>query len=391
MDIHEPTATVRESLRFSALLRQPKEVPIHEKYDYCEKILDLLEMRSIAGATVGSGGIGLSEEQRKRLTIAVELASKPQLLLFLDEPTSGLDSLAAFNIVRFLRRLADAGQAILCTIHQPSAVLFEHFDDLVLLQSGGKVVYNGELGQDSSKLISYFERNGGKKCPPHANPAEYMLEVIGAGNPDYEGQDWSEVWAKSSENKQLTEEIDSIIQSRRNKNEGDNDDDRREYAMPIGVQVVAVTKRAFVAYWRSPEYNLGKFLLHIFTGLFNTFTFWHLGNSYIDMQSRLFSIFMTLTIAPPLIQQLQPRFLHFRNLYESREANSKIYSWVAFVTSAILPELPYSIVAGSIYFNCWYAEHSVSQTRYTGAHSDTGTGVSGSPETHSLQAMSGCF
>lgn len=83
-----------------------------------------------------------------------------------------------------------------------------------------------------------------------------MLEVIGAGNPDYEGQDWSEVWAKSSENKQLTEEIDSIIQSRRNKNEGDNDDDRREYAMPIGVQVVAVTKRAFVAYWRSPEYNL---------------------------------------------------------------------------------------------------------------------------------------
>ncbi|KAE8350031.1 ABC-2 type transporter-domain-containing protein [Aspergillus coremiiformis] len=354
MDILEPTATVRESLQFSALLRQPKEVPIHEKYDYCEKILDLLEMQSISGATVGSGGIGLNEEQRKRLTIAVELASKPQLLLFLDEPTSGLDSLAAFNIIRFLRRLADAGQAILCTIHQPSAVLFEYFDDLLMLQSGGRVVYNGELGHDSSKLISYFERNGGKKCPPHANPAEYMLEVIGAGNPDYKGQDWSDIWARSPENTQLTEEIDSIIQSRRNTNARTNDDDHREYAMPIWVQIVTVTKRAFVAYWRSPEYILGKFLLHIFTGLFNTFTFWHLGNSYIDMQSRLFSIFMTLTIAPPLIQQLQPRYLHFRNLFESREANSKIYSWVAFVTSAILPELPYSIVAGSIYFNCWY-------------------------------------
>jgi ABC-type multidrug transport system ATPase subunit len=171
-DIHEPTATVRESLRFSALLRQPKEVPIQEKYDYCEKIIDLLEMRPIAGATVGSGGTGLNQEQRKRLTIAVELASKPSLLLFLDEPTSGLDSLAAFNIVRFLRRLADAGQAILCTIHQPSAVLFEMFDDLILLKSGGRAVYNGELGTDSSKLIEYFERNGGKKCPPDANPAE---------------------------------------------------------------------------------------------------------------------------------------------------------------------------------------------------------------------------
>ncbi|KAE8392144.1 ABC-2 type transporter-domain-containing protein [Aspergillus alliaceus] len=352
MDIHEPTATVRESLRFSALLRQPKEISIHEKYDYCEKILDLLEMRSIAGATVGSES--LSPEQRKRLTIGVELASKPQLLLFLDEPTSGLDSLAALNIIRFLRRLADAGQAILCTIHQPSAVVFEQFDDLLLLQSGGKTVYNGELGHDSSKLISYFERNGGKKCPPHANPAEYMLEVIGAGNPEYRGQDWSEVWIRSHENKQLTDEIDSIIQSRRNKSQQHNADNYRHYAMPIWVQIITVTKRAFVAYWRSPEYNIGKFLLHIFTGLFNTFTFWHLGNSYIDMQSRLFSIFMTLTIAPPLIQQLQPRFLHFRNLYESREANSKIYSWVAFVTSAILPELPYSIVAGSLYFNCWY-------------------------------------
>lgn len=72
------------------------------------------------------------------------------------------------------------------------------------------------------------------------------------------------------------------------------------------------------------------------------------------MQSRLFSVFMTLTICPPLIQQLQPRFLHFRNLYESREASSKIYSWWAFVVSAILPEIPYAIVAGSIYFNCWY-------------------------------------
>ncbi|KAL4929375.1 putative ABC transporter [Aspergillus undulatus] len=355
-DIHEPTATVRESLQFSALLRQPKEVSIKEKYHYCEKIIDLLEMRSIAGATVGAGGTGLNQEQRKRLTIAVELASKPSLLLFLDEPTSGLDSLAAFNIVRFLRQLADAGQAILCTIHQPSAVLFEMFDDLILLQSGGRTVYNGELGSDSSKLIEYFESNGGQKCPEDANPAEYMLEVIGAGNPEYKGQDWGDVWANSENCKNLTNDISQIVESRKNENNDQerSKDDDREYAMPIWVQVVTVTKRAFVAYWRTPEYNIGKFALHIFTGLFNTFTFWHLGNSYIDMQSRLFSVFMTLTICPPLIQQLQPRYLHFRGLYESREANSKIYNWTAFVTSAILPELPYSIIAGSIYFNCWY-------------------------------------
>lgn len=112
-DIHEPTTTVREAMRFSALLRQPKEVPTQEKYEYAEKIIRLLEMEDIAGATVGTQGVGLNQEQRKRLTIGVELASKPELLMFLDEPTSGLDSAAAFNVVRFLRKLADAGQAML--------------------------------------------------------------------------------------------------------------------------------------------------------------------------------------------------------------------------------------------------------------------------------------
>lgn len=184
MDVHESTATVREALQFSARLRQPKETPLQEKYDYVETIIDLLEMRDIAGAAIGSSGNGLNQEQRKRLTIGVELASKPELLMFLDEPTSGLDSGAAFNIVRFLRKLADAGQAILCTIHQPSAVLFEHFDQLLLLKSGGRTVYFGELGHDSKNLLDYLERNGAKKCPPKENPAEFMLEAIGAGNPD---------------------------------------------------------------------------------------------------------------------------------------------------------------------------------------------------------------
>jgi ATP-binding cassette subfamily G (WHITE) protein 2 (SNQ2) len=87
-DIHEPTSTVREAFRFSALLRQPKEVPTAEKYEYVEKIIDLLEMQNIASATIGKIGEGLNLEQRKRVTIGVELASKPELLLFLDEPVS---------------------------------------------------------------------------------------------------------------------------------------------------------------------------------------------------------------------------------------------------------------------------------------------------------------
>ncbi|KAH7135767.1 ABC-2 type transporter-domain-containing protein [Dendryphion nanum] len=367
MDIHESTATVREALRFSAKLRQPKEVPIQEKYDYVEKIINLLEMRDIAGAAIGKPGSGLNQEQRKRVTIGVELASKPELLMFLDEPTSGLDSGAAFNIVRFLRKLADAGQAILCTIHQPSSVLFEHFDQLLLLKSGGSTVYFGELGHDSRTLIDYLEKNGAKKCPPEENPAEYMLEAIGAGNPDYKGKDWGEVWASSPENEKLTQEIQDLIKSRRESSGGSKTSDDREYAMPFMTQLYTVVHRTFVAMWRDPSYVTGMFALHIITGLFNTFTFWHLGNSQIDMQSRLFSVFMTLTISPPLIQQLQPRFLNLRSIYESREGNAKIYSWAAFVWGAILSEVPYRIVAGTIYWCCWYWAAWFPRDTYTSA------------------------
>ncbi|KAF2449373.1 hypothetical protein P171DRAFT_460670 [Karstenula rhodostoma CBS 690.94] len=366
MDVHESTATVREAMRFSAKLRQPKEVSLQEKYDYVETIIGLLEMQDMAGACIGVPGSGLNQEQRKRVTIGVELASKPELLMFLDEPTSGLDSAAAFNIVRFLRKLADAGQAILCTIHQPSSVLFEHFDQLLLLKSGGRTVYFGELGRDSRTLLDYLERNGAKKCPPKGNPAEYMLEAIGAGDPNYKGKDWGAVWASSSENEKLTQEIQEIISNRRDAAKDEARDDRK-YAMPLTTQLVTVIHRNFVQIWRDPPYVVGLTMLHIITGLFNGFTFWHLGNSQIDMQSRLFSTFITLTISPPLIQQLQPRFIRMRSIYSSREGNAKIYSWPTFVWGTILSELPYRVVAGTIYWCCWYWTTWFPRDTYTSA------------------------
>ncbi|EEB99751.1 hypothetical protein MPER_00494, partial [Moniliophthora perniciosa FA553] len=79
-----------------------------------DKCLQICGLENFRDATVGS----LNVENRKRTTIAVELAAKPKLLLFLDEPTSGLDSQSAWAIIAFLRDIANKGQAILCTIHQ---------------------------------------------------------------------------------------------------------------------------------------------------------------------------------------------------------------------------------------------------------------------------------
>lgn len=176
-DLHLHTSTVREALEFSALLRQPPEFSRAEKVAYVDQVISLLDMEEYADAVVGVPGTGLNVEQRKRLTIGVELAARPKLLLFLDEPTSGLDSQTSWSICNLMEKLTRNGQAILCTIHQPSAMLFQRFDRLLLLAKGGKTVYFGEIGRNSKTLLEYFARNGGPSCPEGANPAEHMLNV----------------------------------------------------------------------------------------------------------------------------------------------------------------------------------------------------------------------
>ncbi len=107
----------RDGPRGHALLRilaSARWVPESEKDAYVEEIIELLELQDLSEALVFSLGV----EARKRLTIGVELASKPELLLFLDEPTSGLDGQSAWNLVRFLRKLADQGQGY--SLYHPS-------------------------------------------------------------------------------------------------------------------------------------------------------------------------------------------------------------------------------------------------------------------------------
>ncbi len=174
MDTHLPTNTVREALLFSARMRQSKSIPDAQKEAYVEQCLKMCGLEAYGDAIVGSLGV----EHRKRTTIGVELAAKPRLLLFLDEPTSGLDSQSAWAIMSFLRDLADNGLSILCTIHQPSAELFQVFDRLLLLRKGGQTVYHGNIGHNSSQLIGYFERNGAAQCGELENPYAFPISKI---------------------------------------------------------------------------------------------------------------------------------------------------------------------------------------------------------------------
>ncbi|KAL4789312.1 P-loop containing nucleoside triphosphate hydrolase protein [Aspergillus venezuelensis] len=353
LDVHEPSATVKEALIFSALLRQPAGTPKQEKLDYVDKIIDLLELGSISDALIGTPSAGLSIEQRKRLTLGVELVAKPTLLL-LDELTSGLDGQSAYNIVRFMRKLADAGQGVLCTIHQPSASLFNAFDYLLLLAKGGKMTYFGQTGEGSKKILEYFGKNGAP-CPTDANPAEHIVDIVhGRLNPNV---DWNQIWEMSYERRAALEELESL-KAKAAADESE-DTDLSDYASSKSYQLWLVLERQMVKLWRSPDYIWNKIILHILAALFSGFTFWMIGNSVLDLQLRLFAIFNFVFIAPGIINQLQ---------LPNKPPQSKTYHWIAFIDAQAISEMPYLVVCGTLYFLCWYFTVGFPSAAYISGH-----------------------
>lgn len=363
-DIHLAQTTVREALLFSAKLRRSRSVPDSEKAEYVDKIIDVLEMNEYADAIVGDLGSGLNVEQRKKLTIGVELVAKPSLLLFLDEPTSGLDSQSAWAIVKLLRSLANAGQSILCTIHQPSATLFEEFDRLLLLRKGGQTVYFGDIGQRSLTILSYFERNGARKCSDSENPAEYILEAIGAGATAVVEEDWFDIWEKSPEKIHEKQVIEDLIQDGlRIDNEKDESGDlanvpskelKSHYATPIVYQYGIVLVRSFRTYWRSPDYVMSKIFLMIMSGLFIGFTFFGLKHTVTGMQNGMFCAFLSVVVSAPLVNQIQEQCIHIREIFEGREKMSLTYRWWIMVLALFVTEMPYMIVGGTLMFVSLY-------------------------------------
>ncbi|KZZ99461.1 ABC transporter ABCl1 [Moelleriella libera RCEF 2490] len=358
-DLHLQTTTVREALEFSAILRQPAHVPKAEKLAYVDEVIKLLDMTEYADAVVGVPGEGLNVEQRKRLTIGVELAAKPPLLLFVDEPTSGLDSQTSWAILDLLEKLTKAGQAILCTIHQPSAMLFQRFDRLLFLAKGGRTVYFGDIGENSETLTRYFERNGGHACPEAANPAEWMLSVIGAAPGSATDVDWFDTWRNSEEYRAVQDELEKIKREKQGSTSAaestdDGSGGYREFAAPFMVQLKENVFRVFQQYWRTPVYIYAKTALCTLVALFIGFVFFRAPNSIQGLQNQMFSIFQLLTVFGQIVQQSMPQFIIQRSLYEARERPSKVYSWKVFMLSQIIVEIPWNSLMAAIMYFCWY-------------------------------------
>ncbi|KUF98489.1 Ankyrin-3 [Phytophthora nicotianae] len=170
--------TVLETLEMAARLSLPTSITHQAIVERVQAVIDAMGLRVCEHTLVGDiFRKGISGGQKRRLSIAIELLSEPSILL-LDEPTSGLDSASTHNVMQFVSKLCQEKKTVICTIHQPSSLVYEMFSNVVIL-TAGETVYFGPR----QHILDHFSASG-YSCPMYMNPAEYFISLV---NSDFEG------------------------------------------------------------------------------------------------------------------------------------------------------------------------------------------------------------
>ncbi|XP_031399616.1 ABC transporter G family member 31 [Punica granatum] len=349
-DIHSPQVTVEESLWFSSSLRLPKEVNREKRREFVEEVMKLVELDTLRNALVGlPGSTGLSTEQRKRLTIAVELVANPSII-FMDEPTSGLDARAAAIVMRTVRNTVDTGRTVVCTIHQPSIDIFEAFDELLLMKRGGRVIYGGKLGKNSEVLIDYFQKIPGvSPIPDGYNPATWMLEVTTPAAEERIGADFADIYRKSQQFRAVEVSIQemSIPPAGSEPLRFDT-----VYAQNGFSQLRTTLWKQNLVYWRSPHYNAVRIFFTTLSALILGSVFWNIGSKRESTQDlfvvmgALYSACMFLGVSNA--SSVQPIVSIERTVFY-REKAAGMYSPIPYALAQGLVEMPYVLLQTIVY------------------------------------------
>ncbi|KAF8688234.1 hypothetical protein HU200_042359 [Digitaria exilis] len=346
-DVHAPQITVWESVVFSAWLRLPTEMDPEIRHDFVKEVLETIELDEVRDTLVGlPGANGLSTEQRKRLTIAIELVSNPSII-FLDEPTSGLDARAAAIVMRAVKNVAVTGRTVACTIHQPSIEIFEAFDQLMLIKRGGKLIYAGPLGHNSCKVIQYFQAIPGvPMIKENYNPSTWMLEVTSPSTEAYLGVDLAQIYRESS----LYKENDAMVKQLMIPSPETSDlHFLTQFPQKFWEQFKACLWKQCLSHWRSPSYNLVRIVFVALSCLLFGVLYWQQGNiEHINDQKGLFTILgsmycTTLYIGIKNCQAVMP-FVSVERPVMYRERFAGMYSPWAYSFAQLAMEIPYVAV-----------------------------------------------
>eukprot|EP00808_Paulinella_micropora_P010691 g57437.t1 len=387
MDLHSAQQTVREAVEFSANLRfrlennDDRAALVAQRQQLVEDTLRDLGLLPIQNKIVGVLGNGLTSDQRKCLTIAVELVSNPSIL-FLDEPTTGLDARVARSIVSRLRVVAQQRQiTVVCTIHQPSAALFNLFDNMCLLQRPGRVAYCGPIGPDSETMLDYFEEASGGQSPGlKYNAAAYVLTLIGAGisggasqqalggaSPKTEGgatspavadkkRDFADLWATGAPYKVVREKVEGEI--RANQHGGSRAKDGKTVAakdMPFLTQLYYCTWKMTLIYWRTTSYTKMRLLLFpIFALAFGTAFYKLPFNNTAEVDSQFALMYLTLDFLGVFNMMTVLEISTCEREVFYRERSSRLYGELAYSVATLFAELPYVFFSSLVFIAIQY-------------------------------------
>ncbi|RXG71535.1 ATP-binding cassette sub-family G member 4 [Armadillidium vulgare] len=373
--------TVQESMDVAAALKLGKSCQDLSVKSTIDEILSDLGLEETKNTRVSN----LSGGERKRLSIAFEIISKPPIM-FLDEPTSGLDNQNSYRCISLLKKLSAEGRTIICTIHQPSARLFDKFDYVYALAEGN-CVYRGSV----SGVLPFLSKIS-LQCPHYYNPADFLIEVASGeygnsstalaqevnSNLSLDGDKYNHT-GKAIEQDLVSDSKDQNIngisvgyQSRGDvvyisKDETNLDfsschqsflsqeeENFAHYSVPFWTQFYVLFVRTLRSIIRDPILTLTRLLVNILVGIFVGILFYDIGDDATEVLSNIgylyfsFVFFALISMFPTvLIFPLEIKVI-------IREHLNNWYSLKAYYLAKTFADTPLQIVYSFIFTSIAY-------------------------------------
>lgn len=339
------TLTVREAIYYSAQIQLPDTMLLAEKLARADEAIQEMGLTSALDTRIGGRKTkGISGGQRKRLSICLEILTRPRLL-FLDEPTSGLDSAASFHVMNRIADLAAReGMTIVAVVHQPCSEVFEIFHGLCLLASG-QTIYFGP----ATNATEFFTSNG-YPCPPMRNPSDHFLRTI---NRDFELESGERT--VSSKPSAADEAIEVLVNAYKSSNTSENAKKEMHDINEMGgvmirrnqasflTKVFVLTRRSFVNMYRDVGYYWLRLGIYISISLCLGTIYYNFGYGYDSIRSRSSMLMFTGGLLTFMAIGGFPSFVEEMKIFKRERLNGH-YGVSAFVISNWLSATPYLVL-----------------------------------------------